>query len=149
MPADPAGTPRDDGAPDAASLQRRLFSLTYEALLLVALLLAGCTPAVMLLERLDPAVSRALLQSYVVLLCGSYFIPQWIRGGQTLPMKTWRLKLVARDGKPPATRLALLRYALALAGTLAGGTGFLWALVDRDHQFLHDRLAGTRIVDAA
>jgi len=25
------------------------------------------------------------------------------------------------------------------------GTGYLWALFDRDRQFLHDRLAGTRV----
>jgi uncharacterized RDD family membrane protein YckC len=27
-----------------------------------------------------------------------------------------------------------------------GVVGLLWALVDRDRQFLHDRLAGTRLV---
>jgi uncharacterized RDD family membrane protein YckC len=33
-------------------------------------------------------------------------------------------------------------------GGLAAGLGFAWALVDRDGQFLHDRLAGTALVDA-
>jgi hypothetical protein len=35
---------------------------------------------------------------------------------------------------------------LALLGALAAGAGFLWAIWDRDHQFLHDRLAGTALV---
>jgi len=42
---------------------------------------------------------------------------------------------------------ALHRYVLATLGLFALGLGFLWALVDRDRQFLHDRLAGTAIVD--
>jgi hypothetical protein len=28
------------------------------------------------------------------------------------------------------------------------GLGFIWAVLDREHQFLHDRLAGTRIRQA-
>jgi uncharacterized RDD family membrane protein YckC len=40
----------------------------------------------------------------------------------------------------------VLRFFLALLGLLLAGAGFWWALVDRDRQFLHDRLAGTRLV---
>jgi uncharacterized RDD family membrane protein YckC len=36
---------------------------------------------------------------------------------------------------------------LAALGFFALGMGFLYALVDRDRQFLHDRLAGTAIID--
>jgi uncharacterized RDD family membrane protein YckC len=61
-------------------------------------------------------------------------------------MKTWRLRLVAADGSALSVRQAALRYVVALAGMLLAGVGFLWALFDRDHQFLHDRLARTRIV---
>jgi hypothetical protein len=54
------------------------------------------------------------------------------------------------NGLPPADlmrRLLSLAYeALLLCAVLALGAGFAWALVDQDHQFLHDRLAGTRIV---
>ena len=42
-------------------------------------------------------------------------------------------------------RKAVLRFLLAL--TLLP-LSILWALVDRDRQFLHDRLAGTRLIDA-
>jgi len=44
-------------------------------------------------------------------------------------------------------RHALKRFLFALAGSLLAGAGFLWALVDRDGLFLHDRLAGTRIIN--
>jgi uncharacterized RDD family membrane protein YckC len=43
---------------------------------------------------------------------------------------------------------AVHRYLLAVLGLAAAGLGFAWALVDRDRQFLHDRLAGTALVEA-
>ena len=71
---------------------------------------------------------------------------QWRRGGQTLAMKAWRIRIVTREGAPLALRHALNRFLFALAGCLLAGAGFLWALVDREGLFLHDRLAGTKIV---
>ena len=129
-----------------AGIARRLFSLAYEVPLLAAVLALGALPFVALTRDIEPFVSRPLLQLYLFLLAGLYFVLQWGRGGQTLPMKTWRLRVVRRDGGPPKPGQAAQRYCLALAGTLAFGAGFAWALVDREGQFLHDRLAGTQIV---
>lgn len=136
-----------EGGVPPAGLARRLSSLAYEVpLLCVVLALAGL-PFVALTRGMEPVVSRPLFQLYLLLIAGLYFVPQWRRGGQTLPMKTWRIRLVRREGGgAPSTGQSARRYCLALAGTLAFGAGFLWALVDRDGQFLHDRLAGTRIV---
>jgi uncharacterized RDD family membrane protein YckC len=61
-------------------------------------------------------------------------------------MKTWRLRLQQCDGAPLDVRTALLRYFAAMAGAILMGAGFLWAFFDRDRQFLHDRIARTRIV---
>jgi uncharacterized RDD family membrane protein YckC len=61
-------------------------------------------------------------------------------------MKTWHIKLVTESGNPVSKRQALARYLIGTAGLLLLGVGFLWAFVDRERQFLHDRLAGTRIV---
>lgn len=127
-------------------LARRALSLVYETLLLVAVLIAGALPFLLLTREADPALSRLLLQLHLLALCGVYFIWQWLRGGQTLPMKTWRIRLVTRNGDPLTLRRAVCRYLLALAGLALFGAGFLWALIDRDRQFLHDRLAGTKLV---
>ncbi len=130
----------------SASLKRRILSLIYESLLLAALLLAGALPVVVLTRTWDHAVARTVLQLWLLTLCGVYYVWQWAGAGQTLPMKTWRLQLVTRDGLPVTATHAIIRYIAALAGTLLLGLGFLWALIDRDRCFLHDRLAGTRIV---
>jgi uncharacterized RDD family membrane protein YckC len=91
---------------------------------------------------------RHLLQLFMLAVFAAYFLWCWLRGGQTLAMKTWRIRLVTRDGhRNLAPRAALLRFACALllVPTLVG---ILWAMVDRDRQFLHDRLAGSLLVPA-
>ena len=129
-----------------ASLPRRAIALIYEALLLCALLVAAALPFVMITRSADVLAARPLLQIHLVAVAAIYFVWQWRRGGQTLPMKTWHLRVVARSGSALTLRQALSRFVFALAGCLLGGGGFLWALVDRDGLFLHDRLAGTRII---
>ena len=61
-------------------------------------------------------------------------------------MKTWRIRLVSKDGHArlsPKTALLRFLYALLLVPTMIG---IFWALVDRDRQFLHDRLAGSLLI---
>ena len=161
----------DDSPPRAAPLVRRLAAMVYEALVVAAILLIASFPFHgAATGRLDEA-ARHLFQAYLFLVVGLYFVWCWRRSGQTLPMKAWKLRLVDRAGAPPGTARALLRYVLA---ALAFGSGavaaivllrhprelgawlalapglatILWSAVDRDRQFLHDRLAGTRIVAA-
>jgi uncharacterized RDD family membrane protein YckC len=141
--ADRAASP-----PLLAPLARRLLSLIYEALLLAALLWCAALLFGAIEIEAGSRHARALFQAYLALVTGAYFTWQWTHGGQTLPMKTWKLRLVSVSGGAVGPRLAWLRYSIALAGSLAGGIGFLWAFADRDRQFLHDRLAGTRVVRA-
>ena len=132
--------------PQAAPLARRLFSLFYEALLLAAVLWLAGFPLALIEGALGLPHVRPAYQAYLVFTAGLYFIVQWTRGGQTLAMKTWRLKLERRDGGALTLHDAAVRYVIALAGLAALGLGFLWALFDREKLFLHDRIARTRIV---
>jgi uncharacterized RDD family membrane protein YckC len=138
-------------APDsrpAAGLGRRFAAMLYEALLVAALLFVASFLFQGAAKQDLQGVARHLFQAYLVAVAGLYFVPCWVRGGQTLPMKTWRIRLVRRDGARLGVALAVKRYLLAWLSLLALGLGFAWALVDRDRQFLHDRLAATRIVRA-
>ena len=131
---------------ERASLVRRALSLIYEALLLAALLMIGALPFMLAAHDADRVLARPLFQLYLVALAGLYFGWQWLHGGQTLPMKTWRLKVVTRGGSPLTRAHAARRFLFASVGAIAFGAGFFWALVDRERQFLHDRLAGTKII---
>ena len=89
---------------------------------------------------------RHFLQLFLLAVFAAYFLWCWLRGGQTLAMKTWRVRVVMKNGHGRLSpRAALLRFvfALLLVPTLIG---ILWSLVDRDRQFLHDRLAGTLLI---
>jgi uncharacterized RDD family membrane protein YckC len=128
-----------------AGYARRLLCLLYEGLLLTGVAF-GATLALLLGSHLIGAtVPRTTLQVYLLIVGGCYFVPQW-RAGRTLPMKTWRIELVRVTNGKLTTQRALIRYGFALMSWLLAGAGYLWPLVDRDRQFLHDRLAGTRLV---
>ena len=97
-------------------------------------------------RNVEPALARPLFQCYLLAITAAYFIYCWMHGGQTLAMKTWRIQLVSRDSSAITLRTGIYRYLFALVSFGLCGLGLAWALFDRDRQFLHDRLAGTRIV---
>jgi uncharacterized RDD family membrane protein YckC len=140
-----------DVAPEAsqkentARLIPRLLSMVYEAVLLIAILFVASYLFLSIARDAQSGALRIAHQLYLFTVCGIYFVFCWVRGGQTLPMKTWRLKLVCRDGKDLNPWKAAARYLAAVPGTLTG-LSLLWAFFDPEQQFLHDRLAGTRIV---
>lgn len=122
--------------------------LLYEALLLIGVLGVLIVPLVLasaVTHRTPPIPG---LRVYLFLGLAFYFIWHWYGKRQTLAMRTWHLRLVAADGSPPGLVRLAWRYALAWPSIGMAGIGILWALVDRDRQFLHDRLAGTRIIFA-
>ena len=133
---------------ELAGFRRRLASLLYESLLTLGILApAFMIPYVLLGMFADIAAPGWILWLHLFVVLGAYFVWYWTRHGSTLAMQSWRLKLVAAEtGERLAAGRALLRYALAWPSVLCFGGGLLWALFDADRQFLHDRLAGSRIV---
>lgn len=151
------------------SLRRRLCSMVYESMLLFGVLFISAWLFSTLLQQRHALYLRHALESWLFIILGLYFVWFWNHGGQTLAMKTWRIRLVNADGSRINVMRALARFllswlwfipGLALAWVLgAKGWMLIWiptlnvviwaALVylDPQRQFLHDRLAGTRIVD--
>ncbi len=133
----------------SAGLGRRLASLLYEGLVLFAVLLIGFWLPQALLLGNGIQFSAKQLWLHVFLLLLIYFAWCWLNGGQTLPMKTWKMRVVDMNGSPLRPLQAVLRYLAAWPSILFFGIGIFWALFDKDQQFLHDRIAGTRISSAA
>ncbi len=131
------------------SLGRRLLCLVYEALLLTAVILVASGLATALAQTAGIAQPRTLTRIIVVIACAGSYAVQWQRRGQTLPMKTWRISLETTAGGRITPLQALMRMSLATIGYPAMGITILWSLIDRDRQFLHDRLSGTRLVTVA
>jgi uncharacterized RDD family membrane protein YckC len=150
-------------------LARRLACLVYEGVLLFGVVMAtGLAYAIATGQR-HALVGSSGLQTLLFVVLGAYFVVFWSRGGQTLAMKTWHIRLVARNGLPPGRRLAFARYLLswlwflpalfalhasglkgALPSAVAVLTGVLtYAALARLHpqrQYWHDAVCRTRLV---
>jgi uncharacterized RDD family membrane protein YckC len=126
---------------------RRLGAMFYDSLLLLALLMMLSYPYVWLTGGAKPGLAiKTAYQFYLLAICFFYCAGFWVRGGQTLGLRTWRLQLVRRDGGPITWTLALKRFAAAWLSLLCFGLGFLWVIFDRGGLAWHDRLTGTRLI---
>jgi uncharacterized RDD family membrane protein YckC len=152
----------------APTVQRRLIAMVYELLLAFAVLFLPFLIFEIVSGASHTPLAEHMRQALFFLVLGAYFIHQWTREGQTLAMKTWRIKVVMPGHAHVPPKVAALRYLLSWGWVLPAlvidyalglsrwqalstiGAGILaWSLTaffNRDRQFLHDKLTGTRLV---
>jgi uncharacterized RDD family membrane protein YckC len=134
---------------EPAQLGLRLLAGLYDLLPLLGLwFLAGVLALAATGGTLDPhrLAHKLIVQTLVLGLSAAYFVISWTRGGQTIGMRAWRLRVVREDGNPLRMWQALLRVALALVSLAPAGLGFWWALVDGRGRTWHDWAAATIVV---
>lgn len=168
--------PSTQGA-QAAGISRRLAALAYDALAVVALMFVATfawLPATGG-EAITPQASGALAYLYrgsLLLLAFGYFALSWTRGGQTLGMRAWRIRLERAGGGSPGWLDAVVRFTLGAAMALLAGLGLwflrapgwsiadaaslllllppvgnlLWVAFDREGRSLQDLASQTRVV---
>jgi uncharacterized RDD family membrane protein YckC len=162
------------GAPPAAavpSIRRRLACMAYESVLLFGVVMTAGYLYSSLTQQRHALEGSTGLQLFLFIVLGVYFAGFWSRSGQTLAMKTWRIRVQTIHGAVPSRARAFARYTaswlwflpalasahfsgirstLAFAAIVAAGA-LAYALLARaraDRQLLHDVLCGTRLVDA-
>ncbi|MFZ6758485.1 RDD family protein [Undibacterium sp. Ji50W] len=152
----------------APPLRRRLICMVYEGMLLFGIVFVSDWIFDVLTQSRHALVLRHARQFWLFLVIGAYFVFCWSRSGQTLAMQTWRIKAVDLDGGKLPVVKAIVRYCLAWMWFLpamalnyqlglkewptvllvtAGVIG--WAMttrLDKQGQFLHDKLAKTRLI---
>jgi uncharacterized RDD family membrane protein YckC len=145
-------TPPLSQSAEPAGLMLRVFALLYDALPVLGLWFAATVAALAItgggldVHRL---ADKALMQALLLAATAGYFVISWRRGGQTIGMKPWRLRIVRSDGNAPGAGQLLLRFIVAVVSLCALGTGFLWALFDAQSRTWHDIAAGTVMVRMA
>ncbi len=135
-----------------APLRLRLAAAAYDLLPLLGLWFAAAVLALAITGgALDThtLAGKFLVQGLALVLSGAYFIVSWSRGGQTIGMRAWKLRVVDTDGRRLPLPRALLRFVAALISLAALGAGFWWALVDAQKRTWHDIVAGAQMVHVA
>jgi len=127
-----------------ASLIRRLLAIFYDLLLLLGVLFAVSACAV----ALNKGESVSHPAYYLVLIATTFvfFGGFWTHGGQTLGMRTWKIKIIADNGNKVTWKQAAVRFCAAAVALIPVGIGFLWMLIDSERLAWHDRLSATRLI---
>ena len=141
----------------------------YEGVLLFGVVMVAGLLYALITRQQHALVGTTGLQVFVFVVLGAYFVTFWSRGGQTLAMQTWHIRLVTHEGLPVRKTRAVARYLLswmwflpALATVwwsgLKGGASTLAALLvgvlgyaaltwlHPQRQFWHDAVCGTRLI---
>lgn len=134
-----------------APLWRRIAALVYDIFPLIGLWMVTAFVCLFAFGRhYDPAHpewgTRLGLQLALLAVTVAYFVISWVRIGQTIGMRAWKLKLLRADGGKVGVWQALARFFLALLSLAMAGIGFWWALFDAQRRTLHDRVCGTVMV---
>lgn len=129
-----------------AGLLRRLAAMVYDLLLLIALWMLGTAALLPFTGGEAVPAGHILFRLYILLITFLFFGLFWTRGGQTLGMKAWRIRVQQPDGRPITWRQAAIRFAVAGLSAAALGLGFAWQLVDPRGRSWHDLASGTVLV---
>lgn len=134
-PSEPAAMP--------CELWRRLLAMSYDAIIVIALLMLATALAMLAGFREVTAMRDPGFTLYLAGVWMLYFALSWHRGGMTVGMRAWRIRIVARDGGLPGWSRCAARFLAAALSAAPAGAGFLWSLFDRRKRAWHDRLSGT------
>lgn len=129
---------------EIAGLARRLAAVCYDCLLIGALLMV--ITGVFVALNHNEIVSGPVFQSVLFLATFTFYTFFWRRGGQTLGMRSWRIKLISLTGQPVSLSQCLLRFMVALLSGGLLGLGWIWMLFDRQKRTWHDRVSQTQLV---
>ncbi len=134
-----------------ASLARRLAALVYDALVITALYIMFGFIVVAVFKLFthhfpEDHLPNALYYSLLFCICFFYYSFSWRKGGQTIGMKAWRIRLINTQPQPFALSQFMLRTACGLFSLLLFGIGYWWALIDKKSRTWQDMASLTRVV---
>lgn len=125
---------------------RRLLAITYDFILLFAVLLFATLILNIVFSPETIQVSDFYYPLYLLLWCYFYFAWHWVHGGQTLGMKVWKITVINRDKSLLDWKIASKRFLLALLSNSLLGFGLLWTLFDSEKLTFYDRFSNTLLV---
>lgn len=133
---------------EPCGLLRRLAAVLYDSIVVLGLLLIATVPVVVIAGgAMEQSLAfRIGLRIYLLAVAFAFFGGFWRFGGQTIGMRSWRIRVVGVDGTRVGWREAAIRFGVAILSWAALGLGFLWSLIDRERRTWHDVASGTRLI---
>lgn len=134
----------------AVGLLRRLMAIFYDLFLLTAILFLAT--AIVNAINDGKAVDQNspyifLLDFYLASIIFFYFGWFWTHGGQTLGMKTWKIKLISNESPAINWQQVTIREITAIISWLFLGLGFIWSIFDKQKRSWHDITSNTMLID--
>ncbi len=127
------------------SLLRRLGAISYDIVL--AFSLAFFIVGVMLIAFFDKQAQTDLLMFGIFFITVYfYFTWSWVKGRQTLGMKTWKFQIQQSNGDNITHKQAFIRFVLATVSFSIAGLGFIYQLFNKDNIAWHDKYSETYLI---
>jgi len=156
-----------------AGFLRRVGAFLYDILLLMAIIVIAGFVALPFTGGEAPSPGNPFYQTYLFVICYIFFAWFWTRGGQTLGMRAWRLRVQNEDGSTINLSQALLRFMAGIATSILLGIGiyllksepmsvrfiggvaalillllsFLWIFIDKKKLAWHDHFSSCKVVE--
>lgn len=131
---------------EPCTLIRRLAAVLYDSVIVLALLMLAALLAVLLGWGQKTAIKDVGFTLYLVSVWYVYLAWCWRKGGMTMGMRAWKIRIEDESGRNPSWGKTLIRFLASLVSAALLGAGFLWSLADSRNRTWHDILSGTRLV---
>ena len=121
-------------------------AMVYDAFLLFALMMIAAIPVVAIAGANSDFFRSPLYTLYLYTISMIFFGWFWTHGGQTLGMRSWKIRVIRDDNRPLGWDSVVIRYLMATISLILFGLGFLWILFDRDNLAWHDLISRTHVI---
>jgi uncharacterized RDD family membrane protein YckC len=126
------------------SIWRRIASIIYDALLVLAILIVMSIPFFSFNVE-ENNLLKITMQVYFYFIIQYFFVWFWVNNEGTLGMKTWKIKIVCNNGEKISYKKAIIRFNIAIISILFFGLGFLISFYRKDKKCLHDIISKTSL----
>ena len=127
------------------SIWRRLASILYDFLLVVAVLIIMSIPFFSF-DLQENNLLKVTIQIYYYLITQYFFVWFWVHNQGTLGMKTWKIKIICNNNNRLSYKQAIIRFNVAIISLLFFGLGFIISLFRKDKKCFHDIISKTALV---
>lgn len=130
----------------SCGLLRRLAIILYDSVVVIALLMLATLVALLAGFQGGKALTDPFFTLYLFIVWFVYLAWCWRKGGMTLGMRAWRVRIEDENGDCPGWKHCSIRFAVSLLSAALAGAGFFWSLVDAEKRCWHDIASATRLV---